>query len=122
MSPGTRQDVAADVVEVMLPSALSDAADGSLAIALTLLFGELRDRLMAMPDGHGILVVARGDSTSVVVGALRALLSSLAREMAPRRVNGIVADPGVDTGRAQAFLCSPAATMLTGAVLIGHPA
>jgi NAD(P)-dependent dehydrogenase (short-subunit alcohol dehydrogenase family) len=54
-----------------------------------------------------------------VRGAVRALVRSLAREVAPSsiRVNGLLVSPGADVQTLSTFIDSPAATMLTGAVL-----
>ena len=110
---------AAEAVEATLPAEQEAVADGRLAAALTELFVELRDRSAALPDGGGVLVVVSAADLPVLDGAVRGLVRSLAREVAARgcRINAILAAPGTDTASAQAFLSSPAAIMLTGAVL-----
>jgi hypothetical protein len=109
----------AKVVEAMLPAEPEAVGDGRLAVALTELFVELRDCALALPDGGGVLVVVSAADVPVLDGAVRALVRSLAREVAMRgcRINAILASPGTDTASAQAFLSSPTAIMLTGAVL-----
>jgi hypothetical protein len=109
----------AELVEATLPAEPDSVADGRLAAALTELFVELRDRAAALPDGGGVLVVVSAADAPVVDSAVRALVRSLAREMAARgcRINAILVPPDTDTASAQAFLSSPAAIMLTGAVL-----
>ncbi len=109
----------AELVEATLPVEPDAVPDGRLAAALTELFVELRDRAAALPDGGGVLVVVSAADAPVVDAAVRALVRSLAREVGARgcRINAILAPPGSDTASAQAFLSSPAAIMLTGAVL-----
>lgn len=109
----------AEVLVADLPVEPEAVIDGRLAAGLTELFVELRDRAAALPDGGGVLVVVSAADAPVVDSAVRALVRSLAREIATRgcRVNAILAAPGTDTASAQAFLCSPAAIMLTGAAL-----
>jgi short chain dehydrogenase-like protein len=109
----------AEIVEAALPAEEAAVADGRLAAALTELFVQLRDRTTALPDGGGVLAVVSAADVPVLDGAVRALVRSLAREVATRgcRINAILATPGADTARAQLFLSSPAAIMLTGAVL-----
>jgi hypothetical protein len=111
--------VGAEIVEVALPAEPEAVADGRLAAALTGLFVELRDRAAALPDGGGVLAVVSAADAPAVDGSVRALVRSLAREAAARgcRINAVLAAPGTDTASAQAFLSSPAAIMLTGAVL-----
>lgn|GEM_PF-4208429 len=116
---GPDGQVSAEVIQAMLPAGPAAAADGGLAGALTELFVQLRDRAVALPDGGGLLVVVSAADVPVLDGAVRALVRSLAREVAARgcRINAILAAPGTDTDSARAFLSSPAAIMLTGAVL-----
>ena len=116
---GPNARVGAEVVEATLPAEREAVVDGRLAAALTGLFVELRDCAAALPDGGGALVVVSAADVPVLDGAVRALVRSLAREVATRgcRINAILAAPGTDTSAAQAFLRSPAAIMLTGAVL-----
>jgi hypothetical protein len=112
----------AEILMAALPAEPAAVADGRLAAALTGLFVELRDRLAALPGGGGVLAVVAAADAPVVDNAVRALIASLAREVAARgcRVNAILAAPGTDTASAQAFLSSPAAIMLTGAALRAH--
>jgi NAD(P)-dependent dehydrogenase (short-subunit alcohol dehydrogenase family) len=116
---GPNARVGAEVVEATLPAEREAVVDGRLAAALTGLFVDLRDCAAALPDGGGALVVVSAADVPVLDGAVRALVRSLAREVATRgcRINAILAAPGTDTSAAQAFLRSPAAIMLTGAVL-----
>lgn len=116
---GSDARLGAEVVEATLPAEREAVADGRLAAALTELFVELRDCAAALPDGGGALVVLSAADVPVLDGAVRALVRSLAREVATRgcRLNAILAAPGTDTADAEAFLRSPAAVMLTGAVL-----
>jgi hypothetical protein len=116
---GPNARVGAEVVEATLPADREAVADGRLAAALTELFVELRDCAAGLPDGGGALVVVSAADVPVLDDAVRALVRSLAREVATRgsRINAILAAPGTDTAAAQAFLRSPAAIMLTGAVL-----
>ena len=116
---GSDARLGAEVVEATLPAEPEAVVDGRLAAALTGLFVELRDCAAALPDGGGALVVVSAADVPVLDGAVRALVRSLAREVAARgcRINAILAAPGIDTADAQAFLRSPAAIMLTGAVL-----
>ena len=109
----------AELLAAALPAEPEAVTDGRLAAALTELFVGLRDRAAALPAGGGLLVVVSAADAPVVDNAVRALVRSLAREIATRgcRVNAILAAPGTDTASAQAFLSSPAAIMLTGAVL-----
>jgi len=109
----------AEVLLATLPAELEAVTDGRLAAALTELFVELRDRAAALPDGGGLLAVVSAADAPVADSAVRALVRSLAREIAARgcRVNAILAAPDADTASAQAFLSSPAAMMLTGAAL-----
>lgn len=109
----------AELLVATLPADPAAVPDGRLAAALTELFVELRDRAAALPEGGGLLAVVSVADASVTDTAVRALIRSLAREIATRgcRVNAILAAPDVDTASAQAFLSSPAAIMLTGAVL-----
>jgi len=116
---GSRGLAGAEVLVAALPAGPEAVTDGRLAAALTELFVELRDRAAALPAGGGLLVVVSAADAPVVDNAVRALVRSLAREIATRgcRVNAILAAPGTDTASAQAFLSSPAAIMLTGAAL-----
>jgi len=109
----------AEVLVATLPAEPAAVPDGRLAAALTELFTVLRDRAAALPDGGGLLAMVSVPEAPVADVAVRALIRSLAREIAARgcRVNAILAAPDVDTSSAQAFLSSPAAIMLTGAAL-----
>jgi hypothetical protein len=119
---GPSELAGAEVLAAALPAEPEAVIDGRLAAALTELFVELRDRAAALPAGGGLLVVVSAADAPVVDSAVRALVRSLAREIATRgcRVNAILATPGTDTAGAQAFLRSPAAIMLTGAALRAH--
>ncbi|MFG1924728.1 Rossmann fold domain-containing protein [Cryptosporangium sp. NPDC048952] len=107
MNAIVRMDAAAD---------LDAAAGGQLADALTRAFVEAKE---ACARGDNVLVIARTDETDALRGALGALVRSLARENAAKgvRVNGLIVPVDADVDAFAAFLATPAATMVTGAIL-----
>ncbi|MQA03277.1 MAG: SDR family oxidoreductase [Streptosporangiales bacterium] len=109
------------VVRGRCPAGVDAVVSAATAEALTELFVRVRDELVATADGGGVLVVVQTEepcADGTVRAAVGALVRSLAREYADRRCRvNVVLVGAADVSAMEDFLTSPAAVMLTGAVL-----
>ena len=117
-----RVDDGADqvLVGIDLEVGAAGLATGAVAGVLAEAFVAARDALADLPAGGGLLlVVGTAGPADPCAGAVRALSRSLALESAARgvRVNALLVPVGTDAGEIVPLLLSPAALMVTGAVL-----